>query len=225
MMMAYFFTDVMGPLEAPLTTKGELVYFDNGTYLSADSLSKITVSEEFSTKNIAIGNSYDIEYKNKEGKVINETVVVSSTIEGLGWGKDDYGFFSGAYGFINVFLFMLFFGGLILDKMGVRFTGLMSTALMFIGAAIKWYAVDNSFTGELCGMPTQIALACLGFAIYGMGCEIAGITVTKSLPSGLPATKWHLPWDYRWPLPAWEQHVPSSLPCLLHSPSAWYRHR
>ena len=105
MMMAYFFTDVMGPLEAPLTTKGELVYFDNGTYLSADSLSKITVSEEFSTKNIAIGNSYDIEYKNKEGKVINETVVVSSTIEGLGWGKDDYGFFSGAYGFINVFLF------------------------------------------------------------------------------------------------------------------------
>ena len=179
MMMAYFFTDVMGPLEAPLTTKGELVYFDNGTYLSADSLSKITVSEEFSTKNIAIGNSYDIEYKNKEGKVINETVVVSSTIEGLGWGKDDYGFFSGAYGFINVFLFMLFFGGLILDKMGVRFTGLMSTALMFIGAAIKWYAVDNSFTGELCGMPTQIALACLGFAIYGMGCEIAGITVTK----------------------------------------------
>jgi nitrate/nitrite transporter NarK len=63
--------------------------------------------------------------------------------------------------------------------MGVRFTGVMSTALMFIGAAIKWYAVDNTFGGEMFGMPTQVVIACLGFAIYGMGCEIAGITVTK----------------------------------------------
>jgi hypothetical protein len=39
MMMAYFFTDVMGPLEAPLTTNGKLVYFTEGTYMSADSLS------------------------------------------------------------------------------------------------------------------------------------------------------------------------------------------
>jgi nitrate/nitrite transporter NarK len=74
---------------------------------------------------------------------------------------------------------MLFFGGIILDKMGVRFTGVMSTGLMFIGAAIKWYAVDNSFDGEMFGLPTQVVIACLGFAIYGMGCEIAGITVTK----------------------------------------------
>jgi nitrate/nitrite transporter NarK len=63
--------------------------------------------------------------------------------------------------------------------MGVRFTGVMSTALMFIGAAIKWYAVDNVFSGEMFGLPTQVVVACLGFAIYGMGCEIAGITVTK----------------------------------------------
>lgn len=179
MMMAYFFTDVMGPLEAPLTTKGELVYFDNGKYMSADSLSKVATAEAFDITKIEIGNNYEIEYTDKEGNAINETVTVSSTIKGLGWEKDDYGFFSGAYGFINVFLFMLFFGGLILDKMGVRFTGLMSTALMFIGAAIKWYAVDNGFSGEVFGMPTQVAVACLGFAIYGMGCEIAGITVTK----------------------------------------------
>ena len=179
MMMAYFFTDVMGPLEAPLTTKGELVYFDNGKYMSADSLSKVATAEAFDITKIEIGNNYEIEYTDKEGNAINETVTVSSTIKGLGWEKDDYGFFSGAYGFINVFLFMLFFGGLILDKMGVRFTGLMSTALMFIGVAIKWYAVDNGFSGEVFGMPTQVAVACLGFAIYGMGCEIAGITVTK----------------------------------------------
>ena len=179
MMIAYFFTDVMGPLEAPLTTKGELVYFDNGKFLSADSLSKVTTNAEFDITNISVGNSYDISYTNKDNIVVNETVTVSSTIKGLGWESNDYGVFSGAYGYINVFLFMLFFGGLILDKMGVRFTGVMSTALMFIGAGIKWYAVDGTFTGEIFGMPTQVAIACLGFAIYGMGCEIAGITVTK----------------------------------------------
>ncbi len=177
MMMAYFFTDVMGPLEAPLTTKGKLVYFEDGTYLSADSLIKITTLT--SEDEIAVGDTYIAVYFNDEGKTESKELTVSSTINGLGWSNSDYGIFSGAYGYINVFLFMLFFGGLILDKMGVRFTGIMSTGLMFVGAAIKWYAVDNGFTGELLGLPTQVVVACLGFAIYGMGAEIAGITVTK----------------------------------------------
>lgn len=177
MMMAYFFTDVMGPLEAPLTTNGKLVYFEDGTYLAADSLMKIT--DIASEDEIAVGNTYTATYQNEEGTTESKEMTVSSTIDGLGWSNSDYGIFSGAYGYINVFLFMLFFGGLILDKMGVRFTGIMSTGLMFVGAAIKWYAVDNGFTGEMFGLPTQVVVACLGFAIYGMGAEIAGITVTK----------------------------------------------
>ena len=177
MMMAYFFTDVMGPLEAPLTTKGKLVYFEDGSYLAADSLMKITAIT--SEDEITTGNSYTATYLNADGVTESKELVVSSTIDGLGWSNGDYGIFSGAYGYINVFLLMLFFGGLILDKMGVRFTGIMSTGLMFIGAAIKWYAVDNGFSGEMFGLPTQVVVACLGFAIYGMGAEIAGITVTK----------------------------------------------
>ena len=243
MMMAYFFTDVMGPLEAPLTTKGELIYFDNGKYLSADSLSKICIQEidgidnikagetynlifkgeeklkkdvatvlqiktdgtntekqfvlssdtiinvasiqsfalkgEINKDEISKGSKYKVQYIDKDDKIVKEELTVDVTIKGLGWSNGDYGIFSGAYGYINVFLFMLFFGGLILDKMGVRFTGVMSTGLMFVGAAIKWYAVNNTFTGEIFGLPTQIAIASLGFAIYGVGCEIAGITVTK----------------------------------------------
>lgn len=177
MMMAYFFTDVMGPLEAPLTTKGKIVYFEDGTFLSADSLMKISTIE--SEEEILVNNTYNTTFVNKDGVTENKKMTVSSTIDGLGWSKSDYGIFSGAYGYINVFLLMLFFGGLILDKMGVRFTGVMSTGLMFLGAAIKWYAVDNCFGGEIFGLPTQVVVACLGFAIYGMGAEIAGITVTK----------------------------------------------
>ena len=179
MMMAYFFTDVMGPLEAPLTTKGKLVYFNNGSYLAADSLMKVSTQDIASAEDIVVGNEYTIKYTDKQNTPQEETVKVTSTIDGLGWGSDDYGIFSGAYGYINVFLLMLFFGGIILDKCGIRFTGLMSTSLMFIGAMIKWYAVSRGFEGEVFGLPTQVATACLGFAIYGMGCEIAGITVTK----------------------------------------------
>lgn len=179
MMMAYFFTDVMGPLEAPLTTKGKIVYFNNGSYLAADSLMKVSTQEIASAEDIVVGNEYTIKYTDKQNTPQEETVKVTSAIDGLGWGSDDYGIFSGAYGYINVFLLMLFFGGIILDKCGIRFTGLMSTSLMFIGAMIKWYAVSRGFEDEVFGLPTQVAIACLGFAIYGVGCEIAGITVTK----------------------------------------------
>ena len=98
---------------------------------------------------------------------------------GLGWTSDEYGFFSGSYGFFNVFLLLLFFGGIILDKFGIRFTGILSTVLMFAGALIKWWALKNNFEGAFWGYQMQVIWACLGFAIYGVGCEIAGITVSK----------------------------------------------
>lgn len=101
-------------------------------------------------------------------------------INDLGWTSSEYGFFSGAYGYINVFLLMLFFGGIILDKCGIRITGVMSCSLMLIGALIKWFALDNSFSDtEMFGYPLQVILASLGFAIFGVGAEITGITVTK----------------------------------------------
>lgn len=103
---------------------------------------------------------------------------------GLGWTSDEYGFFSGAYGYFNVFLLLLFFGGIILDKFGIRFTGIMSTILMFGGALIKWYAVGHDFDGTIAvpffgSYHTQVVFAATGFAVYGVGCEIAGITVSK----------------------------------------------
>ncbi len=117
-----------------------------------------------------------------------EPLLTESVTEGglgLGWTSDEYGFFSGSYGFFNVFLLLLFFGGIILDKFGIRFTGIMSTVLMFGGACIKYYAVSRGFAGHVV-LPlgigtysTQVIIACLGFAIYGVGCEIAGITVSK----------------------------------------------
>ena len=108
---------------------------------------------------------------------------------GLGWTAGDYGIFAGSYGFINVFLLMLFFGGIILDKMGIRFTGIMACSLMVIGVLIKYVGVsvdfgDSQFTLGTFSLPMSAAVACLGFAIFGVGCEICGITVSKVI------TKW-----------------------------------
>ena len=64
--------------------------------------------------------------------------------------------------------------------MGVRFTGMMSSGLMFAGALIKWYALKNDFgDAMLWGMNLQVVIAALGFSIFGMGAEITGITVSK----------------------------------------------
>lgn len=114
-----------------------------------------------------------------------ESLICKSAAQGgLGWSSAEYGFFSGAYGYFNVFLLMLFFGGLILDKMGFRFTGILACILMIGGGLIKWYALSLppdgkvvSFLGSQYHM--QVLLAALGFAVFGVGNEICGITVSK----------------------------------------------
>ena len=105
---------------------------------------------------------------------------------GLGWTSSDYGFFSGSGSFINVFLLMLFFSGLILDKMGIRFTGVLACSLMTLGTLVKYYAVTTDFGTSSVAffgtyLPTSAAWASLGFAIFGVGYEMTGITVSKAM--------------------------------------------
>jgi len=110
---------------------------------------------------------------------------------GLGWTPADYGFFSGSSGLINVFLLMLFFSGIILDKMGVRFTGTLACSLMVAGTLIKYYAVTAGFSPTAVvsfsllsfhfSLPQSVAVASLGFAIFGVGYEMTGISVSKAM--------------------------------------------
>src|SRR4030042_1363599 len=97
------------------------------------------------------------------------------------WNSAEYGFFTSAYGWFNVFLLMLILGGIILDKMGVRFTGKMATIIMVVGTAIKYWAITTHSldTVNILGMKGQVVIAALGFALFGVGVEVAGITVSK----------------------------------------------
>ena len=99
----------------------------------------------------------------------------------LFWDSVDYGFFTSAYGWFNVFLVMLIIGGIILDKMGVRFTGVGACLLMVIGCSIKYFAIKAEFAdgAMILGFKSQVFLAALGYAIFGVGIEIIGITVSK----------------------------------------------
>ena len=67
--------------------------------------------------------------------------------ETRGWDSTAFGTMQGSEVFLNVFVFFLIFAGIILDKMGVRFTAVLSAAVMLVGACVKWYAVSESFMG------------------------------------------------------------------------------
>jgi MFS family permease len=99
----------------------------------------------------------------------------------LGWTSAEYGFFTGAYAWFNVFAAMLIFGGIILDKMGARFTGVLACILMVMGAGAKWWALSTHALDHtlLLGIKGQVLVAALGFALFGVGIEIIGITATK----------------------------------------------
>lgn len=122
-----------------------------------------------------------------------------------GWDSTAFGTMQGSEVFLNVFVFFLIFAGIILDKMGVRFTALLSGAVMFVGAFINWYAVTDMFQGSAIeqwftdnlnyipvfdelgvspfyeGMPASAKFAAVGFMVFGCGCEMAGITVSRGI--------------------------------------------
>jgi len=102
----------------------------------------------------------------------------------LGWTSSEYGFFTGAYAWFNVFFAMLVFGGIILDKKGPRFAGVLACVLMLVGCGAKWFAVGELGAGVLgddmvFGYKTRVLVASLGFATFGVGIEICGITASK----------------------------------------------
>ncbi len=114
-----------------------------------------------------------------------ETIILKAQEGGgLGWTPSEYGLFTGAYGWFNVFLFMLFLGGIVLDKLGIRLTGVLSCALMVVGTFIKYYAFSDAFpmdAAPIMGINARVLIAGVGFGIFGMGAEICGITVSKAV--------------------------------------------
>lgn len=110
--------------------------------------------------------------------------------EKLHWDSAAFGTYAASEYFLNVFFFFLIFAGIILDKMGIRFTGMLSASLMVVGASIKLVGVSEWFEATaLCAwldswwtaFPGSAKMASLGFMIFGCGCEMAGTTVSKAI--------------------------------------------
>lgn len=106
-----------------------------------------------------------------------------------GWNPDVFGTYAASEYFLNVCGFLIL-AGIILDKCGIRFTGNLSASLMVAGAVIKYIGVSDSFqTTEVAAwlnswwvsLPASAKLSCLGFMIFGCGCEMAGITVSRAI--------------------------------------------
>lgn len=124
---------------------------------------------------------------------------------GRAWDSTAFGTMQGAETFLNVFVFFLIFAGIILDKMGVRFTAVLSGAVMLFGAGIEYFAISKAFIGSgietwftehfnyvplfdelgvspfYRGMPASAKVAAIGFMFFGCGAEMGGITVSRGI--------------------------------------------
>lgn len=127
------------------------------------------------------------------GYVIADVMAPLKTLleQQLGWDSSDYGLFTSGYGWLNIFLLMLIFGGMILDKKGVRYAGVLSVGLMIGGALLKYWAITADLGGavssfsigghSLFSVKSQVLYATLGFAVFGVGVEMIGITANKAV--------------------------------------------
>lgn len=117
---------------------------------------------------------------------------LSSLLErNLNWSPETFGAVAGSEYFLNVFVFFLIFAGIILDKIGVRYTAILSGFIMLIGASIKLYGISDLFNNGgfgydffnsfLTQFQPSAKVASIGFAIFGCGVEMAGITVSKGI--------------------------------------------
>ena len=145
---------------------------------------KISIQESKVARWVALGV---VSFTMLTGYYLTDVMApLKGLLEGkLGWTSSDFGFFNSGYGWFNVFLGMLIIGGIILDKLGVRFTGLMAAMVMVAGTFLKYYAVQthtlDGVVWNILGInfKAQVLLASLGFAIFAVGVEVAGITVSK----------------------------------------------
>ncbi len=105
------------------------------------------------------------------------------------WDSTVFGTYAASEYILNVFGFLII-AGIILDKMGTRFTGMLSASLMVLGASIKFIGITewfqatefNAWLGSWwTALPGSAKMACLGFMIFGCGCEMAGTTVSKAI--------------------------------------------
>lgn len=100
------------------------------------------------------------------------------------WTSTEYGWFSSSYSLFNVFLGLLILGGLMLDKMGIRFSGVTSCLFMVVGLTIKYWAITSPemiLQPSIFGLKAQVVWVVIGFGIFGVGAEVAGITVSKTI--------------------------------------------
>lgn len=115
---------------------------------------------------------------------------LKSLVEGkLGWDSGVFGKYAASEYILNVCGFLIL-AGIILDKLGVRFSGILSAGLMVFGAGLKFIAVSDWFQSTaFCGwldswwveLPGSAKMASLGFMIFGCGCEMEGTNVSKIL--------------------------------------------
>ena len=95
------------------------------------------------------------------------------SLTALGWDSAGYGLYASGYSVLCVFGGLVI-GGILLDKWGVRVSGTMFVGMMVLGAGMVTVSL-------LHGGPSALSVAYVGVMLFGLGSEIAGTAVTRSI--------------------------------------------
>ena len=91
----------------------------------------------------------------------------------LHWNENDYGRYTSGYSVLCIFGGLALFG-ILLDKWGVRVAGTLYVGMMILGAGAVTYAL-------LSGQKSSAMLAYAGCMVFGLGSEMAGTVVNRSI--------------------------------------------
>jgi len=106
----------------------------------------------------------------------------------LGISSVDYGLIVSFYSFPNTFLLMSIFGGIILDRWGIRKTGFLFITLCSLGSLLTAYGASSIFRNSIfygffssfmSNFSPELKIMILGRLLFGLGAETSIVVINK----------------------------------------------
>ena len=151
----------------------------------------------------------------------------------LGFSNQQYGFLQSTYSISNVFLFMAVIGGILLDKLGIRFTGIGFTFFMALGSVLTYYGASdiygkggvgfefmNSFLPQY---SPQFKMMTFGYFLFGLGAETSIVVITTVVVKWFKGKELALALGLNLAMARIGQALAFYLSPNLSTPDMWYR--
>jgi MFS family permease len=151
----------------------------------------------------------------------------------LNFSNQQYGFLQSTYSISNVFLFMAVIGGILLDKWGIRFTGIGFTLFMAIGSVLTFYGASETYRNGgfgydfmnsfLTRFSPEFKLMTFGYFLFGLGAETSIVVITTIVVKWFKGMELALALGLNLAMARIGQALAFFFSSNLSTPDFWYR--